>query len=393
MKYLIDHGIIDLSRIQEQIAMDKRNELLKKHPYKIWQGKNGKWYTYLPNAEKGRVLKKRSSRAELEKDIIGYLKKMEVITFDILFHEWIDTKLEYGDIKKQTYDRYEADYIRFFPGSDISKKDFRQITEMDLEHFIKTSIHDQELTRKSYSGLRLIIMGTFKYAIKHGYTKISISQFFGDLDLSKRIFRQKNIDKGKEIFTSKEMALLEDFVYGSPPSIINYGILLTFQTGLRVGELSALRHADVSDNILNVSKTEVRYLDGNGNYVYDVQDTAKTAAGNRDVILNSKAMGLVKKIQELNPGGEYLFMKDGERIKEKTFGHRLGVICKKVGIEKRSMHKARKTCATNMINKGVDESLVISQLGHTDIKCTKGYYYFDNTTFDEAQKQIEDACV
>ena len=56
------------------------------------------------------------------------------------------------------------------------------------------------------------------------------------------------------------------------------------------------------------------------------------------------------------------------------------------------MHKARKTCATNLLNKGVDESLVISQLGHTKIETTKDYY-FDNTTINEAREQIESAII
>ncbi|MCI8894730.1 MAG: site-specific integrase [Lachnospiraceae bacterium] len=37
-------------------------------------------------------------------------------------------------------------------------------------------------------------------------------------------------------------------------------------------------------------------------------------------------------------------------------------------------NKARKTYATKLINSGVDESLVIKQMGHTSIDCTKNYY-------------------
>ena len=38
--------MIDMSYVQEQIEMNKRKELLEKHPYEIWEGKDGKWYTY-----------------------------------------------------------------------------------------------------------------------------------------------------------------------------------------------------------------------------------------------------------------------------------------------------------------------------------------------------------
>ena len=59
LKYLIDSGIIDIPNIQSIIEMKKRQELINNHPYKIWEGSNGKWYTYLPDEMKGRILKKK----------------------------------------------------------------------------------------------------------------------------------------------------------------------------------------------------------------------------------------------------------------------------------------------------------------------------------------------
>jgi hypothetical protein len=54
LKYITENGMIDLSYVQEQIEMKKRKDLLKRHSYKIYQGKDGKWYTYLPDENKGR---------------------------------------------------------------------------------------------------------------------------------------------------------------------------------------------------------------------------------------------------------------------------------------------------------------------------------------------------
>lgn len=65
LNYLIEHGIIDVSSIQSMYEMNKRKELLDKHPYGYWQGKNGKWYVYLPDKEKGRVLKNATHKKRL----------------------------------------------------------------------------------------------------------------------------------------------------------------------------------------------------------------------------------------------------------------------------------------------------------------------------------------
>ena len=47
LKYAVENGMINTALVQEKIEMQKREELLNKHPYKIYQGKDGKWYTYL----------------------------------------------------------------------------------------------------------------------------------------------------------------------------------------------------------------------------------------------------------------------------------------------------------------------------------------------------------
>lgn len=86
--------------------MKKREDLLSKHPYKIYQGKDGRWYTYLPGDDTRRKLIKRNSKKDIEDKVISYWKKeTENPTVKELFYEWINQKLEYQDICKETFDR------------------------------------------------------------------------------------------------------------------------------------------------------------------------------------------------------------------------------------------------------------------------------------------------
>ena len=62
LQFIISNGIIDINDVRNSIEVMKRKELLEKHPYKIWEGKDGKWYTYLPAQGGGRALKKRKSK-------------------------------------------------------------------------------------------------------------------------------------------------------------------------------------------------------------------------------------------------------------------------------------------------------------------------------------------
>lgn len=390
LRFIIDSGIIDINDIQNNMEAMKREELLKQHSYEIWQSKDGKWYTYLPAQNGGRILKKRKSKRDLENIIIDYYKNQTEILLQDVFQEWISQKLEYGEIQKQTYDRYTTDFHRFFNNADIVRKDIRKITEDDLEIFVRETIRNLALSNKSYSGLRLLIIGIFKYAKKRKYTEISITQFLGDLDLPKKCFAKKAVKDEESVFTDEEVEKISRYIKENP-SILNYGILLAFQTGVRVGELCTLKYSDIQGNKLCIRRTEVRYRDQDGNYVFEVRESPKTEAGNRDIILNSEAQKTLKEIRRLNPFGEFIFMKDGKRIKEKAFSVKIVKICRYVGIKERSMHKARKTYATKLINGGVDESIVIKQMGHTSIDCTKNYYYFNNKNDEDVVRQIENA--
>ncbi|MCI8490961.1 MAG: hypothetical protein HFJ04_12130 [Lachnospiraceae bacterium] len=90
----------------------KRKELLQKHPYKIWQGKDGEWYTKLIEGDGTKKLRHRKTLKALEDVIIEHIRKIEDCpTIEKIFYEWMNVRLERGEIEKSTYSRYERDFI------------------------------------------------------------------------------------------------------------------------------------------------------------------------------------------------------------------------------------------------------------------------------------------
>ena len=49
LKFAVENGIIDTNTIRKQIEMNERKKYLNMQKYETWQGKNGLWYTYLPD--------------------------------------------------------------------------------------------------------------------------------------------------------------------------------------------------------------------------------------------------------------------------------------------------------------------------------------------------------
>ncbi|MGF7105686.1 integrase [Lachnospiraceae bacterium PH1-22] len=383
-------GTIDEYTICKAYMKKQDEKYLKMHCHRIWQGKNGCWYTYLDDEtrERGVALKKRTTREAIEKIIIEYWKNLENRPLvRELFSVWIGRKEEYAEVKKQTIQKYKKDFKRFFEGSEIIDKRVEDVTEDDLDAFIRSQILQKELTNKAYSGLRTIIRGMFKMAKLKKWTKISISLFFQDIDLSSSMFKRPTKDFEKEVFFENEIPKIREYLDRSD-NFYDWGILLVFETGIRVGELSVLMKSDVGEKSVHITKTEVHYYDEElKKNVRVVQDMAKTDAGDRYVILTDRAKALFKRVISANPDSEYLFQKRGNRISYNRFNKRLKKACEALSIPPRTMHKIRKTYGTTLLNSHVDESLVANQMGHTDISTTKKFYYIEN--HDEESKIVQ----
>ena len=399
LQYLVETSRINLDTALFEIEDMEKKSILEQHPYKISHNQTEKgdyYYTYLndPDRPGKRIYRRRNTLKELEDAIVKHYRDLEEkITFDTVWHRYIDEKLEYGEIQSSSYSRYCNDYKRFFIDRDHNLKDkrFARISGDDLEKFIRVAIAEMGLSRKAYTGLRTIIRGTFKYGKKHHYTDLSITQFFGDLDIPRQAFNRIVIDKEKEVFMEDEIKMVTDYLRDHP-TLYNLGILLAFETGLRVGELSALKFTDINEGFIRIRRTEYKYRDSNGKWVITIKEHTKSDAGARDLIIPDSAKDTLRMIKTLNPNGEFLFQTErGKRIRSHALNKHLGVICKDLGIPTRSMHKIRKTYGTTLLDSDVDEKFVMEQMGHADITTTKKYYYFSNKSAESKMKQINAA--
>lgn len=394
LTYALENGILNTAALEEEIMKHERQCYLNKHVYEIWQGTNEYWYTYLPSDGPfgSRKLIKRKNRTDLENKIVQFYRDLEQSpTFTAVFYEWLQHKVKFGEIMQQTYDRYEVLFKQLLLESLGSMK-IENITEEILENYIRTTIRDNELTAKTWGNLRTLINGVFKYAKKCKYTSISISSFLGDLDISSKCFR-KVVKKDEEsVFTDNEVKMITSWIFSRPLSIINLGILLAFQVGVRVGELSALQPQDVDGNILHITKTEERYRDPvDRHIIYEVRNHPKTAAGIRDIVIPQSGLQILHLIEQMNPRGEYLFMRNGERVKGKAFTCKLRRICKKLHIPERSMHKCRCTYITKLLDSHVPEMIILRQAGHAQISTSKTHYYYNRNSQATVEEAVQKA--
>lgn len=387
----IDNGIIDLTIVEAKVEQMQKQKYLEMHTQKIWQTTDGRWKTYLKSNDERRLVSSNSETELQDKIVKHYQSKVESPSFEDVFNEWHNERLKYKEISKGTYDKYVNDYKRFFGDSKIKDHKIRCITEDELDLYIRAIIVDKELTQKAYSSLRTIVRGVFKYAKRKKYTDISISTFFQDLELSKRMFKRNVRDPKLQVFSESEIPQLIEWL-DKHPRVSNYGVILALQTGIRTGELSALKFSDIEGDVLHIQRQEIKYKgDKDREVIHEVVDYCKTEMGDRYIYLTESALNTIRKIKLLNPFNDYMMFENGERVLTNTFNDRLKLACNKLGIPVRTMHKLRKTYGTTLIDNDVDESLIMQQMGHKDISTTRKYYYYANKDSDTKRKQIQNA--
>lgn len=390
LQFALENGMIDESTIQEKMIMNERKKYLEKHPYTIWEGKDGKWYTYLPNGD-GRRLIKRTSEKAIQDEIIQYYKiSANEPTVRSVFCEWVERKLKYGEIQKQTYDRYVVDFERFIGKSSLSQKKIRSVEENELEDFIMDTIVENQMTSKGWGNLRIIIRAMFLYARKRGYCKLNITMFLSELDISKKVFAKNKRQDEMNVFTEDELKKIIDKLW-SKNKIGHLGVLMAVYTGMRVGEITALKWEDVKENYIHINRCQIKYKGDDGNTVHVVRDSPKTEAGVRDVVIIPELKKVLKRVKVMNPFTEYVFEKNGKPMSTHSLSMILYRICEELEIPQRGMHVLRKTYATRLINAGVEESIIINQMGHTDFKTTKNYYYYNNKANGCMSEMIQSA--
>ncbi|MBD5487295.1 MAG: site-specific integrase [Lachnospiraceae bacterium] len=377
--------MINLSYVQEQIEMNRRKELLKKHPYKIWEGKDGKWYTYLPDEKKGRILKKKITQEGIEDEVIAYWRsELENPTISEVFHEWNDRRLELKQISSAAYLRYKQVFNRHY--HNFGDEKIKTVVAEEFQEFLEEEAA-KELTAKAFSLLKTVTRGLLKRAKRRKLISFNVEELLQELDTSEMNFKKVIKEDYEEVFSNEEMPVMIDYLKNNLDAK-NIGILLMFATGIRVGELVALKHDVFDGNTFKVRRTETRFLGENGRYVYDVKEFPKSEAGVRTVIIPKDYEWLCVKIKMLNPFGEYIFTdKNGKRLTTNCIRRRQERNCAKLGIYKKSPHKIRKTYGSILLDHNIDNRMIMEQMGHTDISCTENHYHRNRRSID-AKSQI-----
>lgn len=401
LQYLTENGLIDLGDVQAQIAdMNLEKQIKEFHSHDIWQGKDGRWRTYIHDEDapkKRRLVAKKTKRKLLEflmKQQYPDAPVIEQATIRTLYPLWLEHK---SLMTADTYiTRIKTDWKKYYENDPIVDRPIESLNKIELERWVLHLIKDHEMTKNCFYNASIIIRQVFQYAYD---SEILRENTFDRVkkDLG-RLFRKvrKPMDE-TQIYTNEEIAALEKMVWDDfrqkgrkVHRLAPLAVLFQLYTGMRVSEVCALKYSDILENgKLHVQRMLVKDTG-------EVKERTKGYEGERVVYLSEKARNIIQATLDFREendisSNDFIFSVTDKPFPERTINEYLERYCNRLGIPYRSSHKLRKTAISSMVNAGVSLNAVRAFAGHVDESTTLKYYVFDREKESKRNEQFERA--
>lgn len=363
--------------------MSKRGENIYKRKDGRWEGRYIKHYDANGKAKYGYLYGKTYSELKSKlRDMqaclqIGALpdSTRSVLYSDILAAWLQSTRI---NVKESTYMRYklliDKHIITFLGNYQLSK-----ISTQLVERFVKEQLENGRLdgfgglSPKTVTDIVTIVKSSMEYASYHGFSV--------GCNLSKLSVKKK--DKEMRVLSLQEQKQLTSVLL-CDTDLTKIGVLISLYTGIRIGELCALRWENLSivDRTLRVHETMQRIQ------CSETTETSRTKivitepksqCSIRDIPLPDFLIDVIRQYQN-NPKA---FVLTGDRntfIEPRTMQNRFQRYVEASGIEPANYHALRHTFATRCVEVGFEIKSLSEILGHANVNITLNRYV--HSSFD-----------
>jgi len=256
---------------------------------------------------------------------------------------------------KEAYEESFKKVCEFFGDMDLASIRASTIEEWQtlmLEHYAPATIN-----RK----LRTILSKVLEYAEADEIISKNPIKRVSTLKVPKREINT---------YTAEEIQKLLDVADEQFADLLRIAIF----TGLRAGELIALKWSHIDFKNLYITVCEIKHTAGK--YRGEVQHSTKGGYDRRVELLPQVFKALERQKRRTGLKGEYVFLnqygnpyQDSKHIRVK-----LQKLLSQAGLKNGTLHDLRKTFVTLMLQSGQSESWLKQMVGHIDISVTQKHY-------------------
>ena len=344
--------------------MSRKGENIYKRKDGRWEGRYKQGYDSFGKARYHSVYAKTYQEV---KSKLSLLKNFPVkslssgrVTVKELFNDWLNV-MELK-VKESTYANYkmkiEKHILPIFGGTAYDK-----LSASMVHKFIQKKIQDG-LSPKYVSDIIVVFKSMSKFAAKE-------YNYHNPLN---NVMLPKSQKKEMQLFSDAQQNLLCRFLLNNLDNT-KLCILLSFYTGIRIGEVCALKWSDIDweKSILTVRRTVQRISSENEKGATKLLlDSPKSANSMRSIPIPIFLLNLLKKME-----GEptaYVLSGTEKIIEPRTMQYRFQAILKKAQLPSIRFHSLRHMFATNCIALGFDVKTLSELLGHSSVQTTLNRY-------------------
>ena len=281
--------------------------------------------------------------------------------FEELVNSWLCNIK--NKVKESTYINYyikiQKHILPFLGGIRYEK-----LTVQYLNDFISDKLN-RGLSVKYVSDIVVLIKSVTKFAHRN----------FNYADKAELVTVPKDKHfKEKAVLNEVQQRTLTAYLLNFP-TFSNVGILLSMFTGIRIGELCALKWSDIDleKSILTIRKTMQRIKDLDGKTATKILiDSPKSKSSARTIPLPNFLTDILKNIR--TESEDYILTGKKLFTEPRTMQYRFAAILKKLNLPKVNFHALRHTFATNCVSLGFDVKTLSEILGHSSVEITLNRY-------------------
>ncbi|BBM44030.1 tyrosine-type recombinase/integrase [Leptotrichia trevisanii] len=287
---------------------------------------------------------------------------------------WI--KNEHNYIKESSYALYltiiEKHLKVYFKNRKINT-----ISNKDFESFILNKLKFGRLdgkgglSRKTVKDMVIILKAVLNFAMKQKIIKRK--------DFDYKIPQDKTLKK-VDIFTFEERLKIFKYVKNHLDSK-TLGILICLCTGLRIGEICALKWEDIDlrNGFININHTIQRIYTSKIKKSKIVISSPKTENSRRKIPIASELNLILEKFDRNKDF--YVISGSKKYIEPRTYRKFFKKILTILNISKLKFHSLRHTFATQAIENNIDYKTISEILGHSCVNTTLNLYIHPNLEY------------
>lgn len=300
----------------------------------------------------------------------------EVKTFAEVARAWLANKEQF--VKRGTYAIYalqiEKHLLPIFGAHQA-------VSEEEVQGFILDKLQSG-LSLKTTKDLIILLKMILRHAIKmYGWQYVEMELKYPTacmaphIEVLPRTHQRKIMQYVREHFTFR-----------------NLGILICLSTGMRIGEICALKWSDIDlvEGVIRVSRSLQRiYMlrpDGS-RYTEIVESTPKTSNSMREIPLSRDLKAIIKPLSKIVNTDYYVLTNEGKPTEPRTYRMYYRALMQELDMPRLKFHGLRHSFATRCIESGCDYKTVSALLGHANISTTLNLYVHPN--LDQKRRVID----